>query len=171
MEMKMGQRLLVLQKCHSIIASENPNLEAARIEFLTTMTGLGIYLEQDQYLRVIKPAIRFGFGYLAGDGSPAAKGNFRVREAIADAARQVTTDNHHAIVEALLEWLEGIDIKIQRNWFYHSVRQLLNSLLANPSCSDSDASRLAEKLAIVDDLHFGHSHDADQKYAEELVGR
>ncbi|MBI2824445.1 MAG: hypothetical protein HYX69_07150 [Planctomycetia bacterium] len=171
MAMKAGQRLLVLQKCLTVVADDDRRLEAARIEFLTLMTTLGIYLEAAQYERVVTPAIKFGYGVLSPDGTPKSRGNFRLREALNTAAKTVGGPNHNVIVKALLSWLGGIDALVQKNWFYHSVRQLLNALLASQFCADEDAPLLAEKLALMDELQRAHNHESEAEYAEDLIGR
>lgn len=170
MEMNPGQRLLILQKCHNLIAEESPKFKAAKIEFITILTGLGVHLKPEQYARVIKPAIRFGFGYLSKEGGPAPPGNYQIREEIFNSAVEVKGENHHIMVSELTEWLNDINAAIQKNWFYHSVRQFLNALLANPHCSGEDAIPLAEKLAQMDDLQRSHGQDGEQDYSEELIG-
>jgi serine/threonine protein kinase len=163
MGIKAGQRLLVLQKCNNLVADDDRRLETARMEFLSLLTPLGVMLEPSQYKRIIAPAIKLGYGYVSADGEAKARGNYRIREAINTASKVVQGSNHHIVVESLLKWMTDIDTAVQMNWFYHSVRQLLSTLLANQSCSEEDAPLLAEKLCLMDDLQrVSRAHESDE---------
>jgi serine/threonine protein kinase len=170
MDLKQGQRLLILQKCLGVVADDDRRLEAARVEFLSLMPTLGIHLDPSHYASIIKPSIRNGFGAVAADGLPTTRGNYRIREALNNAAMKVESKNHHVITSELLEWLKGIQVEVQKKWFYHSVRLILCALLANASCGDEDALELAAKLSQMDDLQRTRTHE-EEDYVQELVGR
>ncbi len=72
------------------------------------------------------------------------------------------------IVDSLVEWLREVDLKTQKTGFFHSLRLLLQGLMANPECSDDDAPQLGKVLAEINELHRARSHDAE---ASRLVGR
>ena len=78
--------------------------------------------------------------------------------------------NHAVIVNGLLVWIKPIDLKSQRTWFYHSVRQFVNALMANQSCADDDAPQLMEVLTNIDELHHLRAMESDQE-SDDADGR
>jgi serine/threonine-protein kinase len=162
MAMRPGQRLLILGKFQDVASDTERKLELARDEFLIVLTPLGIHLEAGEYSKIIEPAIRCGFGVIGCDGSPTAHGNYRIREALTTATMKVDR-NHHTIASALLAWLNSIDLASQKRWFCHSIRPLLNALMANPNCIDEDAPLLASMLSHINDLQRSKAHESDQE--------
>lgn len=152
MDMKVGQRLLILQKCQDIVQEQDRRLIAARIEFLEVLTRLGIFLPSEDYHNIIEPAINYGFGAVAEDGVVHDRGEQTIRDALQDAASTVGNGNHHVIVEAFLLWLGDLSLEDQKTGFYHALRLLINVLMANPECSDEDAPSLADVLRRVNEL-------------------
>jgi serine/threonine protein kinase len=164
MELKAGQRLLILQKCTDVVNDHDRRLGAARIEFLQVMTPLGISLPPDEYKPIIAPAIDYGFG---PQSDPHPRGNRGIQDSLITAAAKVTQPNHRVIVEALLEWLPNVDLPSQKNWFYHNVRILVYTLMANTECSDDDAPKLGSLLCKVNELQRSRTQEDPQEREED----
>jgi hypothetical protein len=159
-ELKVAQRLLVLQKCCDIVQEKDGRLAAARNEFLAVMTRLGVQLHPDEYERVAIPAVRHGLG-IVDDNCIQARGIPMIRDALIEAASQVETDNHRVIVKALISWLSGIVLDQQKSGLYHSLRQLIYALMANPECHDEDAPPLAKALERINQLQRSKAYEAE----------
>ena len=132
---------------------------SARNEFLSVMTWMGVHLDPTEYTKIVTPSVRLGLG-AATDGDPYAKGVSLIRDALVDAARDVVQPNHHVIVEVLLGWLADISIESQKAGLYHSLRLLLNALMANPECDDNDAPQLAAVLGRINELQRAKAAEA-----------
>jgi hypothetical protein len=159
-EMKVGQRLLILQKCQDLVVQDDRRLIPARNEFLSVLSRLGIYLNEEEYRKVIGPAVRYGFGTKDAEG----KITFDVpmiRGSLIDSAMAVGAPNHRVIVESLLTWLTEIDLDAQKRGFYHIIRPLINALMANQECHDEDALKLARVLQRINDLQRLKLHETD----------
>jgi serine/threonine protein kinase len=163
MDLKAGQRLLILQKCKDVVADDDPRLAMARVQLLSAVTLVGIYLKSTDYKEVADPAIRLSYG-APDDRGIYSRGSMVVRESLIDAASQVGTDNHHVIVESLLSWLMDINLPVQKTGFFHGLRLLLNALLANTECGEADAEKLAKILANINELHRQKAHDGDKLF-------
>jgi len=162
-EMRAGQRLLILQRCHDLVAEDDRRLIPARNEFLSVLTGLGIFLDKEDYAKVVAPAVRHGFGTKDIDG----KMNFGVpmiRQSLTDAAVRVGTENHRVMVKSLLGWLKDVDLDAQKSGLYHVLRLLLNALMANQDCNDEDAQELAKILQRVNNLQRSKVHDMENLF-------
>ena len=57
-----------------------------------------------------------------------------------------------------------MDLKIQTTGFSHELRLLLNALMANSECGETDAVELAKVLGHINDLHGQKSHDLERVY-------
>jgi hypothetical protein len=155
-EIRAGQRLLVLQKCMDMVESNDRRLMPARNQFLCELTRLGVYLDPTVYLKIVGPAVHFGFGEPSADGE-LGYGVPIVREALTLSAGVVETDNHRSIVKALSTWLDTVVLEEQRSGFYHNLRPLVCALMANPACHDDDAQGLADVLNRVNTLQRSRS--------------
>lgn len=167
MELKAGQRLLILQKCADIVVANDRRFLAARNEFLSVMICLGIHLNPDDYRKIVTPSITLGLG-AATDDSPYTKGIALIRDALVNAAHDVSQPNHHVIVEEILAWLKDVRLETQKTGLYHGLRILLSALMANSDCDDKDAPGLAEILARINELHRSHTSDGVQVESESV---
>jgi serine/threonine protein kinase len=165
MDLKAGQRLLILQKCKDVVADDDPRLAMARVQLLSVITLLGIYLKSIDYKEVVDPAIRLSYG-APDDRGIYSRGALVVRESLVDAASQVGAENHHVIVESLLHWLADMNLPIQKTGFFHGLRLLLNALMANTECGETDAGELAKVLGHINGLHRQKTHEAESRSHE-----
>jgi serine/threonine-protein kinase len=162
MELKAGQRLLILQKCADVVVAEERRFAAARNEFLSVMTCVGVLLEPSEYKKIITPAIRLGFGAVTlEDRGP--RGVPMIRDSLMDACHDVAQPNHHAIVDALLAWLSDIALEHQKAGLYHGLRLVIHALMANPECSDGDAPQLAALLERINNLQRSRAAEVEQE--------
>lgn len=166
LQLPAGQRLLILSKCRDLVLTETPRLAAARSEFLAVLSTLAIQVDPANYRNIVKPALTYGFDAVQEDGR--WSGDRRIREALKTAAVALSKDNHHILVETLLDWLSEGDLESKQNWYYHEARLLVTRLMANPACADGDAERLNEQLIKINDLQREHSSDEDP--AEDAGG-
>jgi Protein kinase domain len=164
MELKVSQRLLILQKCADVVVAQDRRFAPARSEFLAVMTRIGIHLEPEDYEKIIVPALNIGFGAGTGDDA-ATKGVPIIRDSLAESAQVVEQPNHHIIVKSVIEWIEGLDLKNQRVGLYHRLRLVLCGLMANQHCSDEDAPKLGELLRTINDLQRTRAAEPDNDYA------
>lgn len=158
MELKVAQRLLVLQKCADVVVAEERRFSAARNEFLSVMARIGVLLEPTAYSKIIAPAIRLGFGAITNE-ERSPRGIPMLRDALLEAAHDVTQPNHHAIVDAIVIWLDGITIEQQKAGLYHALRLVVQALMANPECNDDDAPKLATLLEKINNLQRSRASD------------
>jgi hypothetical protein len=167
MEMKVGQRLLILQKCQDIAIAEDLRLAPARNEFLSVMLRLGIYLEPEEYQRVVVPSVRLGLGCV-DLGGKVNRGVISIRDALIDAAADVSTTNHRVMVAAIRTWLSGVKLEEQKSGLYHTMRLLVQALMANPDCHDDDARELAVTLNRINELQRSRAHDSEADSSEPI---
>ena len=132
MQLTAGQRMLILQKCNDVVADTDRRLAVARVQFLSVMTPLGIHLPAADYKPIIGPAIGHAFGAQGETARALGHGQPLIRDALNVAATHVESDNHHVLVESLLDWLKNVDLKTQRPGFFHSLRLLTPSLDGQP---------------------------------------
>jgi serine/threonine protein kinase len=167
-QLRAGQRLLILSKCRDLVLDTNPRLNSARSEFLAVLSTLAVQVEPENYKAIIQPALRCGFDKQFDDWT----GDRRIRQALKEAAIALDKENHHVMVETVLEWLNQSNLEEKQNWFYHDLRLLLTRLMANPACADEDALMLNKVLAQINDLQRSKSSDAEVEFGdEELTSR
>lgn len=169
MDLRAGQRLLILQKCQDLVKSTDRRLAIARDEFLEKLVQLGIQLDELEYRKIVSPAIEHGFGAIGDRDGHYAHGIRAIRYALMAAAARVTVPNHHAIVEELLKWTGSINLERQKGGLYHSLRLLVSTLMANTECDNDDAPKLADLLRRVNELQGTRpsESDSDLEYESE----
>lgn len=144
MRLKVGERLLVLNKALDVVENDDPKIERARLEFLRLLPVLAIHVESDRYRRIAKHALVLGFERLSGKWI----GDREIRLTLQDACLRVVA-NHEVLVADLLAFLEAVEFEEKPRWFFHEVRELLSRLMVNSTCGDKDAEQLDRMLQRV----------------------
>jgi len=140
-----GQKALILAKLSDVVTRGNPELERASIDFLHLLLTRGILLEKEDYREIVKPGIEWG---LAKELRTGTTGSDTVRRALIQAAEQARGDSHVVLQEETAGFLKNASLDDKPRWYLHSVRKILETLLANPSC-ESGASELAKSYKTI----------------------
>jgi len=147
MQLKKGQRLVVLNKALGVIEETDPKLERARLHFLRILPRLALLVEPDTYRRIIGPALLWGFERPVGEWT----GDRQVREALEEASQEVS-GNHGVLTEEMLNYLGDARLENRPPWFYHTAREIVYRLMCNPNCSDEHAETLNVLLLKLNKL-------------------
>lgn len=142
-----GQRALILVKLSDIVGSGDPQLEFASERLLELLLDRGILLNKEDYRQIVIPAIQWGFektfnGHL---------GRNSLRLALERAAYQAKAEIHEVLREEFGNFVTQRDLDGVEDWYLHAVRQVLQTLMANPSCT-SGAAELAAALKTVNQI-------------------
>lgn len=150
MELPAGQRMLILGKCEDLIETQDLRLAAARGEFIAVLSRLAVHVPPDRYRIIGEAALHTGFEYQR----PGTEwvGDRRIRESLKGAAIKIGAPNHAVLCKCLVSWLAEVDVETKEVWFLHAVRELLDSLLANPACNEDDATCLADHRQKINRL-------------------
>ncbi|PYT50327.1 MAG: hypothetical protein DMG43_15035 [Acidobacteria bacterium] len=68
--------------------------------------------------------------------------------------------------EEFVAYLTGVDLEKRENWYLQSIRDLLETLLANPSCT-SGADEMAEVLKKINRIQRARPRTAARAAAAE----
>lgn len=140
-----GQRALIFVKLDDIVASDDSSLQFAARELLQLLITRGLLLPADDYRRIAEPALFWAyehwFGHQLGDRG--------LRDAVRDAAAQASGSIVAVLVEACLAQIELIALDDRPDWYLHGLRELLQTLMANPGSPVDQAARLASRLQEV----------------------
>lgn len=143
-----GQRALILAKVTDVVASNDPHLQFASEQFLTLFLSRGIFLSKRDYCEIASPAIRWAFERVF-EGS--FQGRPNIRRALEQAAYEARGDAHEVLREEFGVFLKTVDLRGQENWYLQAVREILQTLLANPACT-SGTAELVEALRKVNEI-------------------
>lgn len=144
MRLPEGQRALILVKLEDIVSADDPHLLYAAAEFLELLVHLGIMLDKDSYERIAGPAFERAFEY-EYDGRLGRKG---LRTAIDMAAAAARGEVFEVLVNAAVKFVQSIPLDEREGWYLHGLRDILQSLLANPACTKG-AVEIAGALRAV----------------------
>lgn len=142
-----GQRALTLVKLSDIVGSGDPQLQYASARFLELLLPRGMFLPENDYRDIVNPAVEWGFKRALG-GKIGREG---IRREIESAAYTSRAAAHRVLREEFSQFLENEDLEQQEDWYLHSVRQVLQTLLANPACTEGTAS-LTQLLRTVNSI-------------------
>jgi hypothetical protein len=90
-----------------------------------------MYLAKEDYREVVVPAIDWGFEREFNG----TLGRNRIRIAVEEAAGHAEEDAHAVLMEEFTKFLARVDLESQENWYLHSVRDVIEAILANPACT------------------------------------
>lgn len=131
-----GQKVLILAKVTDVVGSGETKLQFASEQFLNLLLPRGLLLDKEAYREIVHPAVEWAFGRKFGETSAATPTIQRSLEQAAHVARGVA---HDVLREEFVEYLKGVDFEKKENWYLQEVRDLLETLLANPSCTGGAA--------------------------------
>jgi len=148
-----GQRELILAKMSDIVTSRDPGLDYAAEQLLNLTLSRGILLSKDDYREIVRPALEWAFARRFGDSS---LGSLRLRRSLEESAHEARGDAHQVLREEVVRFFAEIELEDKENWYLQSVRNVVQTLLANPSCV-SGATELVVSLKKVNQIQRARS--------------
>jgi hypothetical protein len=118
------------------------------VALLTVLLNCGILLQKEDYREIVRPAIEWGFVRTI---SRSSLGYEAVRRALSEAAFLARASAHEVLQEEFVVFLKKTKLDNQAEWYLHTIRELLNTLLANPSCTNG-AADLAKSLREINKI-------------------
>jgi serine/threonine protein kinase len=155
-----GQRELILAKTLDIVSSQDPALDLAAERLLNLMLSRGILLAADDYRDVVAPAIEWAFTRTFQDGS---LGKASLRRSLERAAHEARSDAHEVLRAEFVRLLLDLDLEDKENWYLQGVRNVVQTLLANPSCT-TGVTELVAALKTVNKLQRGRSQSFPRQF-------
>jgi serine/threonine protein kinase len=145
MKLPEGQRVLILAKVTDVVASGETRLQIASEQFLNLLLSRGLLLDKESYREIVRPSLDWAFEKTSGEGYVGSRSIQRSLEEAAHSARGIP---HEVIREEFIEFLKGVELDRKENWYLQEIRDLLETLLANPSCT-TGALELATVLKQI----------------------
>ena len=145
-KLQIGQRVLILEKVRTVTTATDDRLVFAAEELLELLLSRGLLLPKEDYSEIVRPAVEWAFGI-----HNTSRSGQNIRSALESAAYDSRGDSHSIIVEEVCAKLKGCDWSSKPDWFLHSVREILSTLLANPSCA-TGVTDLRRILRTVNEL-------------------
>lgn len=140
-----GQRALILAKLSDVSSHGERNLWAASESLLTLLLPRGLFLTAEEYRQIVVPAVEWGF---EKDFGGQGVGRHHIRVALEAAAHNAKGDAYEVLREEFAAFLKRSDFSEFEDWQLHDVRKMIQTLLANPTCSEGVA-QLTEALTSV----------------------
>jgi len=147
-----GQRALILVKVLDIVASNELDLQFASERFLDLLLSRSMFLDKEEYRGIVIPAIEWGFKRKFNGEI----GRETLRRALEQAAYDSRSEAHDVLKEEFAKFLKDTDFTDKEEWYLHVVRKVIQTLLANPSCT-TGATKLAAILRQVNQIQRSRS--------------
>lgn len=157
MQLPEGQRALVFVKLDDLVNSDDPNLKYATAEFLELLIIRGIQLDRGNYEEIANPAINRAFE-VEFDGR---LGRRSLRDAIEEAASLAQGEVFEVLAHQFLVFVQRTELEDRPSWLLQEMREILQTLLANPSCTKGSAE-LADALRKVNRAQRTRTQGVDQ---------
>jgi hypothetical protein len=145
-----GQRLLLINRLKDLVRIDKPALQTATALFIALLIRLARFEAPNDYESVVSAAFEWGFEKSYG---PNWQGDDDIRDGLVEAAKTANGPSHNVLSTALLAFLEPKSLSNFPQWYLHSLRPLVMSLLANPNWGET-----ADKLAEIYDKINVASH-------------
>jgi serine/threonine protein kinase len=133
-KLPLGRRVLILEKAATVASATDNRLIFAAGELLELLVSRGLLLPGEDYREIVRPAAEWAFG-----SRSATRAGQSIRAALQRAAHESRGDSHSIIVEVICSQLRDCDWQSKPDCFLHSVREIVSTLLANPSCMTNSA--------------------------------
>jgi serine/threonine protein kinase len=150
MALPPGQRILTLSKISDVVTSKDRNLSYAGEHFLQLLLTRGILLPKDDYREIVSPAIQWAFE-MRFDSSV---GRESLRKGLEEAAFIARDGAYDVITEEILAYLHEVDLSVKEDWYLHTVRDVVEALMANQECS-TGASQLGTVFRSINRVQRG----------------
>jgi serine/threonine protein kinase len=127
-----GQRILIMEKVNGVVLSENEMLDQAGERFLELLVTRGVLIDAESYREIVQPAIHWAFEkkFDMYVGRPS------IRKALEAAAFTSGDGAFEVLSRELLAHLSTVNFDGKPEWYLHSMRELIQALMANPTCED-----------------------------------
>jgi len=128
-----GQRILIMEKVNGVLLSDNDMLHLAGERFLELLITRGVLIDTESYREIVQPAIHWAFEkrFDTYVGRPS------IRKALKSAAFESRDGAFDVLSKELLSHLSSVDFDDKPEWYLHSMRELIQELMANPNCEDA----------------------------------
>jgi hypothetical protein len=144
-----GQRALILAKVFDVVGSNDARLDFAAEGFLELMLTRGVFLGKEDYREIVRPSIQWAFEkHFEG---AAREGRETIRKALELAAFTARDGAFEVLSEETLAYLEMVGLSSKEDWYLHTLRDVVEALMANPTC-ESAASELAKYLRNINSV-------------------
>jgi hypothetical protein len=144
MRLPEGQRTLILVKLDDVVESDDRNLQYAAAQFLELLLTRGLLLDKEGYRQIVTPAINRAFER----EYEGRIGRRSLRDALDEAASQARPEAHEVLQDEFIALVERANLESLPQYVLHEMREVLQSLMANPACG-SGAKKLAACLRAV----------------------
>jgi serine/threonine protein kinase len=100
--------------------------------------AVGVLLAKEDYREIVNPAIQWAFEMTFDD----KVGRESIRKSLEEAAFVARDGAYEVLTEEILAYLKDVDLKAKEDWYLHTVRDVLEALMANPECNSGSAPNL-----------------------------
>ena len=125
-----GQRILIFSKIADVVGSNDPNLVYAGQQLLELMLTRAFLVDDESYREVATAAIQWAFEKNIGGRI----GSESLRSALEKAAFLSRNGAYEVLQNEFLAFYQIVKLDSQEEWYLHMLREVLQSLLANPAC-------------------------------------
>lgn len=146
-----GQRALILLKIEDVINSTDERILHAGEDLLELILVRGVLLPPEEFRDFSKAGYPWGFRKKYG----LYEGSGRIRAALVEAAMATRGPNFEGLAAAAIDFFEHEQYNEKQGWYLNGLRDVIQALLANQSCGDEHAGRLARILKVANAAQKG----------------
>ena len=134
-----GQRSLVLLTIEDVLSTNDPKLKFASERLIALLVERGIMLNDPEFTAVVRSALHWAFNEIIRG----KHGSNQVRLGLKVAAYESRGHSHDVLTTVLGEFTDDCDLNSLEHFALIGLRDILQSLLANPACSADEDKLVA----------------------------
>jgi serine/threonine protein kinase len=142
-----GQRVLILSKIVDVVGSNDYSLVYASERLLQLLLTRGVLVDSESYREIVYPSFRWAFEK-DFDGRI---GREPLRKTLEEAAFLARDGAYEVLKDEFLSFFKTIDLENKEDWYLHTMREVIEALMANPTC-DLGAAELGEAFRKVNQI-------------------
>ncbi|MCB0194887.1 MAG: serine/threonine protein kinase [Anaerolineae bacterium] len=144
----IGQKLLIINRLKDLLRIDKPELSRATVELIEVLVRVARHETSADYRSIVDAAFEWGFEKSYGE---TWQGNQTIRDSLVRTSKIAHAIAHQVLAESYLAFTDKVGLEKKPGWYYHDLRELAMSLLANPECGEV-AQRLAEIYDKVNEI-------------------
>ena len=137
-----GQRALIVTRLKDLVNVDEERPRRAVAALLAALTRCAHEARLEHYSVIVQHAVHYGYEKQYGTWF----GNEEIRQELEEVSLRLGAEAHSILAAGITAYVAKTGMDAKGAWWSHSLRRLLQNLLANPACNDANAEVLSDQL-------------------------
>ncbi len=149
-KLKLGQKALLIARLKDLINVDSEKMRNSTASFLNSLLKHAHKFSENEFGYLIEKSFEYGFNVKYSDRW---RGNESLRDGLVILASSLNEKQTNIFSEHAIRIIhDNTNYETEERWYYHCLRDILQSILASDECPDAIAPNLAAELEKLNSL-------------------